>query len=177
MNVQAHQLCYINPIYVLIVMNDQKIFRKEFDKKRICIAGIGNSLRSDDGVGSFVCRLMEEKNLEDVTIMITQQPDIGMTEDLSKFDTVIFVDASLPEETMSFKQLTLENSQPQSFSHHINAATLAGLATLLFSTNTQFYICAIGGSNFEMGNTLSEKTRNNALQTVLFLTEWIQLNS
>ena len=159
-------------------MNDKKIFIKGFDKKTICIVGIGNSLRSDDGVGSFVCQLMEEKNPDEVTIMISQQLDMGMTEDLSKFDTVIFVDASLAGETMSFKRLYLENSQPQpqSFSHHINAATLAGLATILYSTNTQFYICAVGGNNFEMGNTLSEKTRNNALQTVSFLTEWIQLN-
>ncbi|MEO8414801.1 MAG: hydrogenase maturation protease [Ginsengibacter sp.] len=158
-------------------MDNKKTFRKGFNKKRICIVGIGNTLRADDGVGGYVCQLIEEKNLDEVTIMITQQLDIGMTEDLSKFNTVIFVDASLTVERMSFERLSLENNQPQSFSHHVNAATLVGLATILYATNTQFYICAISGNNFEIGNTLSEKTRNNALQTVSFLTEWIQLNS
>lgn len=146
-------------------------------KKRTCIAGIGNSLRSDDGVGAYVCELMEEKKMDGVTIIIMQQLDIGMTEELSKFDTVIFVDASLEDERMSFKQLSLENSQPQSFSHHINAATLAGLSKILYSTNTQFYICAIGGNNFEIGNTLSAKTMNNAAESVDFLTAWIQSNN
>lgn len=145
-------------------------------KKRTCIVGIGNPLRSDDGVGAYVCQLMEEKNLPDVTLITTQQLDIGMTEDFTKFDRVIFVDASLKNETISFHPLSLENNQPQSFSHQINAAMLVSLAQQLYSTNTRFYICAIGANNFEMGNRLSEKTMNNALEAVSLLTEWIKSN-
>jgi len=158
-------------------MNKQKFDKKDAHKKRTCITGIGNTLRSDDGVGAYVCRLMEEKNLEGVTVIITQQLDLAMTEDLTKFDTVIFVDASPKDETISFKLLALENNQPQSFSHHINAAVLAGLAKILYSANTRFYICAVGGTNFEMGNILSEKAMSNALESVSFLTDWIQSNN
>jgi len=97
-------------------------------------------------------------------------------EDLTKFDTVIFVDASLKDETISFKPLALENNQPPSVSHHINAAVLTGLAKILYSANTRFYICAIGGNNFEIGHVLSEKAMDNALEAVSFLTDWVQSN-
>ena len=99
-----------------------------------------------------------------------------MIEDLAKFDIVIFVDASVKDETISFNPLSWENNQPQSFSHHINAGMLAGLAKTLYSTNTRFYFCAIGGNNFEMGNILSEKTMNNASEAVSFLANWIISN-
>jgi hydrogenase maturation protease len=145
-------------------------------KKTTCIVGIGNPLRSDDGVGAVVCQQLEEKKIPGLAVVITQQLDIGMTEDLSKFERVIFVDASLNEETISFQQLTSENNQPQSSSHHINAALLVNLTRQLFSTNTQFYMCAIGAHNFEMGNGLSETTISNANATVALLTEWIQAN-
>lgn len=69
--------------------------------KRTCIVGIGNPLRSDDGVGAYICQLLEEKNLPGVSIISTQQLDIGIAEELSKFDNVIFVDASLEEEAIS----------------------------------------------------------------------------
>ena len=73
------------------------------NNKSICIAGIGNTLRSDDGVGDYVCRLMEEKNLEGVSVVTMQQLDIGMTEDFIKYDTGIFVDASMEEQAFSFQ--------------------------------------------------------------------------
>jgi hydrogenase maturation protease len=143
------------------------------NEKRTCFVGIGNTLRSDDGVGSYVCGLIEEKKIQGVTIVITQQLDIGMTEDLAKFDQVIFVDASLKEEIISFNELPLEGNQPQSFSHHVDASVLAALAKTLYSTNTRFYICAVGANNFEMGNILSEKTVNNAMEAFSFLVNWI----
>ncbi len=140
---------------------------------KICLVAIGNTLRSDDGVGVYICKLIEEKNLPAVTIVTTQQPDIAMAEDLSTFDRVIFIDASLNDETISFVPLLLENVRPQSSSHHINAAMLASLVQQLFSSNTQFYICAIGASDFKMGNEISDKAKRNAAEAVLLLTEWI----
>jgi hydrogenase maturation protease len=150
--------------------------RKDSKKKTICVAGIGNTLRADDGVGALVCELLEEKNMEGVSIIVRHQLDIGLTEELTKFDNVIFVDASLEEETFSFKQLSFDIPEPQSLSHHINAAVLARLANTLYPTGIRFYICAIKGNDFEMGNNISEKTMNNALEAVSFLTDWIQSN-
>ena len=151
-------------------------YKVGMNNKSICIAGIGNTLRSDVGVGDYVCRLMEEKNLDGVSTIIMQQLDIGMTEDFIKYDIVIFVDASIEEKAFSFQPLAVENNQPQSFSHHINAAMLVSLAQVLYSASTRFYICAVGADQFEMGNTISEKTMGNALASAAFLTGWIEVN-
>jgi hydrogenase maturation protease len=112
-----------------------------------------------------------------ITVITTQQLDIGMAEDLSKFDRVIFVDASLTEKIFSFKSMNLENNPTQTFSHQVNASVLAKLIQQLFSSQTAFYICAIGATNFEMGNGLSETTQNNANAAIAFMIEWLQINA
>ncbi|MEP7111123.1 MAG: hydrogenase maturation protease, partial [Ferruginibacter sp.] len=109
-------------------MSIKKTVGASIDNKKFCIVGIGNSIRSDDGAGAYICQQLEEKNLPGVTVIITQQLDIGMTEDFTKFEKVIFVDATLKDESITFRPLTLENNPPGSFSHHINAAMLVSLA-------------------------------------------------
>ncbi len=157
-------------------MDSTKTNQQIVYKRNTCIVGIGNTLRSDDGVGAYTCQLLKEKNLPAVIIITTQQLDISMAEELSKFDSVIFIDASLQEETISFQSLLVKDNPPQSFSHHINAAMLVSLARQLFLTDTRFYICAIGAHNFEMGTRLSEKTIHNAAEAASLLAEWIQHN-
>lgn len=154
-------------------MNINKQHIKDGIKQTVCIVGIGNTLRSDDGAGMNVCKKMEEQHLAGVTVVTTQQLDIGMAEELTKFDAVIFVDASVNNEPISFGPLNPEIDHPQSFSHHINAAMLAALAGKLFTADTRFYICAVGGNNFETGILLSEKTLSNCNEAVSLLTKWI----
>ena len=146
------------------------------NKKSICIIGIGNTLRSDDGAGAYVCSLIEEKKIP-VTIITTQQLDIGMVEDLAKFDAVIFIDVAVNETQFSFQLLNTHNQQLQSSSHHINTTMLASVAKQLFATTTQFYLCAVGATHFEMGSSLSEKTKHNAVEAAAMLTKWILLNT
>jgi len=141
--------------------------------KSTCIVGIGNTLRGDDAVGKYVAEAIGKNNLPGITIIITQQLDIGLAEDLSKFGTVIFIDASLNEKTFSFEPLELQDHTSQSISHHINADLLVRLTQQLFSTPTQFYICAIGASNFEMGNAISASTKANADAAIIVLTSWL----
>jgi hydrogenase 3 maturation protease len=125
--------------------------------KSFCIVGIGNAIRSDDGVGTYVCQKMEEKNLANVTSLGVHQLDISMAEELSKYDTVVLVDAAEMEEDLFFEELSAE-SQPLSFTHHINASMLVALTKKLYATNTVFYIGAVKGINFDFGNTISLST-------------------
>ena len=149
---------------------------KSGNPKKICIIGIGNTLRSDDGAGAYVCDLLQQRDLP-VTIINTLQLDIAMAEELGEFNTVIFIDAAIDEENFSFTALTTVNSQPQSFTHHINAAMLMQLAQQLFKASTQFYVCAVGATDFEMGNNLSKKTRYNAGNAATFISRWILSNN
>ncbi len=155
-------------------MNINKQHINSLTKQTICILGIGNPLRSDDGVGAYVCQKIEEINLPEVDVATTHQLDIGMLEDLTKFSAVVFVDASTKDSTVSFYELVKEKNPPQSFSHHVNAALLVGLADKLYTTNTRFYICGIGAVNFEIGNSLSGTALSNAEKAVSLLREWVQ---
>lgn len=157
-------------------MNTEETNREQPVIKSTCLVGIGNILRSDDGVGNYICQLIEEKKLPAVTVITTQQLDIAMAEDLSKFDNVVLIDASLKEETISFGLLLAEEHHARAFSHQINAGMLASLTTSLFSTNTEFYICAIGARDFEMGNSLSGKAFRNATEAASLLEKWILYN-
>ena len=143
----------------------------------ICIVGIGNRLRADDGVGAYVCELIEKQQLPGVSFVITQQLDTVLIEELIQFNSVIFIDAAVNSKGLSFLPVADMQQAPQSFSHHINAAMLVGLAKELFAARTQFYICAIGIDNIEMGNQLSAITKANANDAVVFITEWIQNNN
>ena len=145
--------------------------------KSTCIVGIGNNLRGDDAVGKYVAEAIEKNNLPGISIIATQQLDMGLAEDLSKFDTVIFIDASLNEKTFSFAPLELGDHTTQSISHHINADLLVRLTQQLFSTPTRFYMCAIGASNFEMGNGISAATKANADAAITAINNWLAANA
>jgi Ni,Fe-hydrogenase maturation factor len=117
---------------------------------------------------------MEAKKMPGIHIIITQQLDILLAEELSQFERVVFIDASIDEPACSLQPLRLESHQPQSFSHHINAAMLVRISQQLYAANTAFYICAIGTGNFDMGHQLSETARRNAALAVSMIIKWLQ---
>lgn len=141
-----------------------------------CIVGIGNPLRTDDGIGAYVCTLLEEKRIPGVHVISTQQLDTSMLEELIGFNRVIFVDAAVNIKSISFDLLSREKHHPASFSHHINAAMLAGLAEQLYAAKTQFYVCAIPAANFTMGKPMSQKAKKNATEAVALIQAWIAGN-
>jgi hydrogenase maturation protease len=138
-----------------------------------CIVGIGNTFRSDDGAGAYVCSLLEQQCLQNVTVTTIHQPDILLAEELAKFETVIFIDAAEKEAHFSFHELSSSMHSPASFTHYINTAMLATLTKQLYKATTQFYICAIGATNFEMGNELTQKAKHNASDAVAFISDWL----
>lgn len=155
-------------------MKMQQQSLKPIINTQTCLIGIGNILRSDDGVGAYVCEQIESKELAGITVVVTHQLDIVMVEDLSKFAKVIFIDAAISEKSVSIQHIDSIKNLPQSVSHQVNASMLAKLSRQLFSTQTQFYICAIGALNFDMGNSFSTTTKSNADAAIAILLEWLQ---
>ncbi|MFZ4771544.1 MAG: hydrogenase maturation protease [Ferruginibacter sp.] len=139
-----------------------------------CVVGIGNPLRGDDGAGAFVCRQLEEKNIAGLSVFISHQLDMGLAEELSTFDRVVFIDASLEESYFSFLPLSIDNKEVQPFSHQVNMGVLAGLCGQLFNSPTAFYVCAIGARSFEIGEGLSASTKEHALAAITQLESWIK---
>ena len=142
--------------------------------KQICIIGIGNPMRADDGVGAFICEILDEKKNDGLTCMTKHQLDFGITEELIEFEEVIFIDASIETPSISLQELSKEVKCSTSFSHHLQASMVAKLANELFDAHTRFYLCSVGCYRFRMGAAISAKARHNAHAAVSLLTDWIK---
>lgn len=142
-------------------------------KNKILIIGIGNTLRSDDGVGAYVCEKIEKLNLPGTTTNIVQQLQVDMIEEMTLYDHVVLVDASTTGDTVLFEPVTEDLGQIASSSHHINASLIITLAKKLYNKNLSLYLCAIPGLNFDTGNTLMNQTENIAEEAIIRIKTWI----
>lgn len=141
--------------------------------KKILIIGIGNTLRSDDGVGAFVCTSIDKMNLPGVTIDIVQQLQVEMIEEMTHYDHVILVDASTTNDTIQFEPLQENLQQTVSSSHHINASLVQTLSQKLYNKTLSIYLCAIPATNFDNGDTLSIQTEEIANEAIVLIKTWI----
>jgi len=129
---------------------------------KICLAGIGNSLRSDDGLGAAVCRNIEELQIKGVSCFCYHQLQIELVEDFKDFDIVIIVDASLREAPVRFYSLQETEEAGTSSSHGVDALFLYRLSQQLYPGKQQYFVCEVKGHEFEMGTSLSAEGKANA---------------
>jgi hydrogenase maturation protease len=98
---------------------------------RVCVVGVGNVDRADDGAGVFVAETLQAAGLEDVIVAGTT-PERWMTAlSAAAYDTVLFVDAvSVPAEpgaAVLMEAAEIQSQFPQVSTHRISLGTLATL--------------------------------------------------
>lgn len=141
---------------------------------KICIVGIGNTLRGDDGVGAFVCSILEKMNLPFVTTLIVQQLQVELIQDFLSYDYVILTDASLTGKEVEFYALPPGQTETVSSSHQASASMLNALSQKLYNKSLPLLICAVRGENFEIGESLSAFAVANTNKAVQLLCNWIK---
>ena len=139
----------------------------------ILIAGIGNTLRSDDGVAAFVCAEIEKKKLQNVTVITSQQLQTEFIDQFLQYDYVLVVDASIIAKGILFEKIPDTTDAVLHSSHHINLATLNSLAKQLYGRSINLFSCGIETESFKIGEQLSTKAKANAEKAVLFITDWV----
>jgi len=142
--------------------------------EKILIIGVGNTLRSDDGIGAYICMQIDSLHIPDVTIIIVHQLHVELIEDLLQYDSVIIADASVTGKNVEFIPLQIHEIQVLSSSHHLNANMLGALAQKIHGKNIPIFLCSVCGENFEMGETLSVKAMMNADNAVKMINDWIK---
>ena len=143
--------------------------------KKTVIVGVGNTLRSDDGVGIFICSELEKSNLSSLSVLTTHQLHIELVEDLKEYETIVIIDAGAnPKSEVSFYPITEQKSNGIHSSHNINATLLYSLLQKLYPSDRSFYVCEIQVQNFELGNELSSFAISNAAKAIKLLTEFIE---
>ena len=127
--------------------------------KKILIMGIGNPLRSDDGVGPFIAQKIKEKNLPGVKVRAVVQLNIEHLEEVEKYDKILLIDASFLGEGLVFRKVQPIDREQGASSHHLSPEFFCTLAQKLYHRHLNLYLCAIRGRNFELGEQLSPEVQ------------------
>jgi hydrogenase maturation protease len=143
-------------------------------KSKILIVGVGNTIRGDDGIGTFICNSIERLELDGVKTMAVQQLHTEMVEEFLSFDHIVIADAAVTGEPVLFYPLKREGSAPVSTSHHVNANLLASLSDRLYKKELPMMLCAVRGENFEIGEHLSAIAKQNADLAISIISDWIK---
>ncbi len=145
------------------------------NQKTICIAGIGNILRSDDGIGAYVCKELEKENLPNAIFLYPHQLQTEWLEEFSLYEYVLLIDA-IADGTNDIQLYPLKpgGQFTRSASHHLDTGILAGLLSGLFEKSPQIIICAVGGQDFSFCETLSNQGKKNADKAVEKIKSWLK---
>jgi len=124
---------------------------------RILIIGIGNPLRSDDGLGWRVAQeLSGELGRDDVRVVAAQQLTPEMSEMASRAELVLFLDAAQSGEPGTLQCSEIGPAAPPGrHSHDLSPAGVLKLAQELYGRCPRSYLLTIAAESFADGDTLS----------------------
>ncbi len=140
----------------------------------ILVIGYGNPGRLDDGLGPAFAEQVQALQLPDVSVESNYQLNIEDAELISRFDVVVFADASLDaQEPFDFRQMHPKPPVVGFSSHSITAESLLGLAGELFNATPQAHAMAIRGYDFnEFGEQISDAAQENLTAAVVYFGTW-----
>lgn len=132
----------------------------------LLVIGYGNELRSDDGVGPKVAAAIGELNLPGVRVIACHQLMPELAETVSRFERIIFVDASVDEpREVRFRELEPATSS-QLLAHAADPRTLLAMARDLFGRSPKAWWLTIPIESMEFGEDLTPLARRGCQEAV-----------
>jgi hydrogenase maturation protease len=126
--------------------------------KNMLIVGIGNPIRSDDGIGNYICEKMTTMNMAGVETISIQQLQVEYIETFSRYDVVVIVDASLNGEGAEISPIQKGSSS---------------IPELTMNNSPEYVLCTVKGTNFDFGEDFSETAIRNANTAISLILQWI----
>jgi hydrogenase maturation protease len=126
--------------------------------RRTLVIGIGNVLRTDDGVGfAAVERLEHDARLADATLLWVQQLTPELAVDFAAADIVVLIDADaeLAPGEVSRRHVEPEAADGPGMTHHVDPASLAALAADLYAGSPDVFVVGVGSASLDVGEGLS----------------------
>jgi hydrogenase maturation protease len=127
--------------------------------EKFLVVGIGNPLRSDDGVGTLIVEKINEQHILNVATIVSHQLNIELLEEVPHFEKVVLVDASFCGEGLSFKKVQSSGEEQVASTHHLSPELFLTLAKKLYHYDLNLYLCSIRGQNFDVGSHLSPEVK------------------
>jgi hydrogenase maturation protease len=138
------------------------------DSMKMLLIGIGNCGRGDDGLGWKFAEYFQLKANELFDVEFRYQLQVEDAELVSKYDTIIFADASHEKLKDGFELKASKAAEHYYYSSHQQSPeTILFLTEKLFSKTPKAYTMAISGKNWELKIGLNEEAEKN-LKAALF---------
>lgn len=124
---------------------------------RILIIGIGNSLRSDDGVGWHVgSELSGQQSAPDVEVIVVQQLMPEIAEQISRAEKVLFVDAVEGGKPGTLRtERILPATESRLDSHQLMPSSVLKMALDFYGMCPQAFLLTVVGESFGIGENFS----------------------
>ncbi|HUJ09413.1 MAG TPA: hydrogenase maturation protease [Verrucomicrobiae bacterium] len=131
------------------------------------IFGYGNASRRDDGVGWFVIGQLDKLGLDGIELLNCHQLEVDHAEVISRFDNVIFVDATTPQSPRTITETVVQpRFQTHAVTHYLTPSDLLSLSDTLYGQVPRAILFSIRGCDFGFGMGLSSATEGWALEAV-----------
>ena len=140
----------------------------KIEERKILLMAIGNTARGDDGLGWRLGEMIADLDMDGINVEFRYQLQVEDAQLISQYDAVIFMDATeeYVEKGFWFSRCLPGNNYYYS-SHKQSPEALLYLSGELYGKWPDAWILAIGGSDWELGENLSELAQAN-LQTAFY---------
>jgi len=138
----------------------------------ILLIGLGNSARGDDGLGWEFVERMISLGYDFLDNEFRYQLQVEDAACISKYDVVVFVDASHEKLSGGFQISRCMAANHSFFSTHAQSpGAIVYLANNLYGKFPKAYTLAISGKDWELRTSLSREAKNNLDAAVSFFIE------
>ena len=143
---------------------------------RILIYGIGNPGRQDDRLGALLVEEIQRAGADttpggadhEFSFDANYQLNIEDAEAISRYDIVVFADASL--DGGPFRLYPIAPEPTASFStHSVSPGGIVALCNELYDAHPQVYMLSIRGYEWQVNDPLSERAKTNLRAAARFL--------
>ena len=128
----------------------------------VCVVGVGNDLRGDDGVGLEVARRLEGTLPADVRLLECEGEPVSLLDAWQGCDVAILVDATVSGKEPGLVRRLLAHEAPlppelqRASTHLLGVAEAVELARALGRLPERTIVYGIEGGCFDTGTALSE---------------------
>jgi hydrogenase maturation protease len=150
-----------------------------FGLARCLILACGNSLREDDGVGSWLAEWASERFQTEagVRVVSTQQWTPELAEDIAHAESVIFIDCAMNVSPGSVRLTAVELcvKAPGLATHHLDPSQLLSLSKELYGAIPRAsLLLTVGAGSFELFEGFSEAVQASLPEACRMLEDEVQ---
>jgi hydrogenase maturation protease len=140
----------------------------------VLVYGIGNPGRRDDGLGPRLIARLQKEGAVAADLEIRYQLNIEEALKIKDYDVVVFVDASKKIDS-AWKFSEIGPSETIAFTtHEMSPESVLALSQELYGRTPKAYALAIKGSDWDLGESLSEEAEKNLSRALEILTDFLR---